>query len=153
MRTTDEQNGRHSRIEEWEAHLRKNGYRFTRSRRAVVEILAHSPQVVSAAQLTELAAQRHPELGRATVYRALETLIELGLVHRVHDDQGCHNYIAADKVSRDAVPHALLICDACGRTDVVSSAKLEEFARAIEHESGYRIQRQYVQLTGLCTNC
>jgi len=153
MRTTVEQTGRRSRTEEWGAHLRTNGYRFTRSRRAVVEILAHSHQVVSAAQLTELAAQRHPELGRATVYRALETLIELGLVHRVHDDQGCHNYIAADQVNMEDSPHALLICHACGRTDIVSSEKLEELAQAIEYESGYRIQRQYVQLTGLCTNC
>ncbi|MBV7330429.1 transcriptional repressor [Chloroflexi bacterium TSY] len=82
----------------------------------MVEIFVQSKQILSTEQLCALALQRHPDLGRATVYRTLEKLIELELVQRIHDQQGCHHYLAV----MDDDPQALLICSDCQRVYIRS---------------------------------
>jgi len=58
------------------------GYRFTGPRRAVAELIAARDGHFTAADIEADARARRPGIGRATVFRALEVLIELGVVRR-----------------------------------------------------------------------
>lgn len=133
----------------WVSQLRANGYRLTDSRRALVEILVQSKKILNAEQLCDLASQRHPDLGRATVYRTLEKLIELGLVQRVHDQYGCHSYLAL----LDDDPQALLICSDCHRVAAAPSDMFEQVTHSLEEATGYSIQKQVLQFSGMCADC
>ena len=138
------------RFTQWLSVLRTSGYRLTDSRRALVEIFTQGAQVLSPEELLELASQHHSHLGRATVYRTVETLIALGLVRRIHDAHGCHSFMAV----MDDNPQALLICNDCQRVDVApSSDMLAQLTQSIEQATGYTIQNQFLQLSGMCTNC
>ena len=63
--------------------LEDAGYRLTEPRRAVAEMIAGRDGHFTAAELVDEARDRHPGLGRATVFRALDLFTSLNLVERV----------------------------------------------------------------------
>jgi Fur family ferric uptake transcriptional regulator len=74
--------------------LDQAGYRLTRSRRAVAELVAEQSGHFTAADLIAAARARRDRIGRATVFRAIETLGELGLVERLDLPNGDHAYVS-----------------------------------------------------------
>ncbi|WP_417841795.1 Fur family transcriptional regulator [Terasakiella sp.] len=86
------------------------------------------------------------------IYRALDKLIELELVHRLesvnafiacnHGDHHCHSGFCA-----------FAICEACGQvtefSDSVISTQLQDWARA----SQFKTKSTTVEIRGLCANC
>lgn len=136
-------------IDDWLTTLRANGYRLTDARRALVEIMATSHCSLSAQALFDLAQVTHPDLGMATVYRTLEKLAAVGLVQRVHDSHGCRTYVAAT-----ALPGpGLVICQGCGRCDVVDEETVQRLIQQFQQQSNYQIQQYWLQLRGLCAAC
>ncbi len=122
---------------------------MTDSRRALISTLADSGRVLNAEEIHDLTMQRYPELGRATVYRALDLFVDLGLIRRVHDEQGCHGYMSAP----DDGTHGLLVCDSCHRVEDVPREALEHFAQSVLEETGFHVGVSAVQLSGRCTDC
>jgi Fur family transcriptional regulator, ferric uptake regulator len=137
-------------VEEWLSRLQENGYRLTEPRRAVVEVIASSQQVINPLEVFGQARQRYPGLGLVTVYRTIEKLEELHLVQRVHQPSGCQGFVAAFSGHQH-----LLICQACGRVEFFSgeNEQMESWTASLEHESGYTIQEHWLQLFGLCASC
>ncbi len=136
-------------LDEWLADLRAGGYRLTEARRVLIELMATSCRPLSAHQLYALAQKTQANVGLATVYRTLEKLEELGLVQRVHDQQGCHSYIA-----NTGFPNPLLLlCEECGRLAPVDDARLTRLIQSIIERSDYQIQHYWLQLNGLCPDC
>src|SRR4051794_24918774 len=87
--------------------LAARGFRNTAARRTVVERILDTEGQFTARQLHETLLSR--EIGRATVYRALELLVELGVLDRLHIDERCSSYVVcADR------HHHHLICERCG---------------------------------------
>ena len=136
------------RVERWLSTLCANGYRLTGARRAVVEVLAASDRALNPTQVFDLARQRYPVLGLATVYRTVERLEELGLVERMHLPEGCHAYLAA------TVGHQhVLFCERCGRAEYFNGCGLEDLIARVSADSGYVVQDHWLQLHGLCATC
>ena len=74
---------------DWLAALAESGFRVTAVQETLIDIFAHSEYPLSAEQAWDAARQSRPQTGRATVYRMVEKLENLGLVRRVHGYQGC----------------------------------------------------------------
>ncbi len=74
------------------AVLTQAGYSNTHARRAVLAALCEAGGQAAGAELLEIGRAHHPELGLVTVYRTLEILLSLGLVRRLHREEGCHVY-------------------------------------------------------------
>ena len=72
--------------------LAQAGYSNTRSRRAVLMAICEAGGQASGAELLALGRAHHPPLGLVTVYRTLDLLLSLGLVRKLHLDEGCHTY-------------------------------------------------------------
>ena len=68
------------------------GHSNTRARRAVLAALCEANGQATPAQLLALGRVHQPNLGLITVYRTLEILSVLGLVRKLHLDEGCSTY-------------------------------------------------------------
>ena len=139
-------------LERLEAVCRGRGLRLTRQRRAVLRQLALEGRALSAYELLE---RLRPEDGRSTpagIYRALEYLIEAGLVHRLESTRA---FILCDLTEPPAAPHAgqLLICRGCGSVAETEDARLTEAAERLGAAHGFVIDARAVELTGLCGRC
>ncbi len=73
----------------------KRGLKCTPQRLAVLGILQESPRYFSITETYKKVKRVLPGTGLATVYRALEALVDLGLIVRVHLEDGCHSYTVA----------------------------------------------------------
>ena len=129
--------------------LRAHGQRYTRSRRAIVEVLAgpaprcRSPRCSSAT-------------GRAVAtYRNLTELEEAGVVHRVLGTDEFSRYELAEDL---AGHHHHLICSHCGdvRDFTVSPALEAELQRALDRIAGahgFAVDHHRLDLIGTCDDC
>jgi Fur family ferric uptake transcriptional regulator len=130
--------------------LRERGERVTPARLAVVEVLAGTEEHLSAEQIGERAEELRPGIHRATVYRALEALGELGLVTHVNLGRaGTTYHLAGDLVPR----HLHLRCSECGKVVDVAGDILDPVRRKLQRELGFRLAPEQVALIGLCADC
>lgn len=132
------------------ATLQGAGLRRGGARTAVVEALAGHDCAVTALELDDELRRRQPPVGRASVYRALDQLEELGLVQRIEVTRGTAAY---ERVEPSGHHHHHAICRCCGRMETFEDASLE---RAIERVAGqvpFEISEHDVVLRGLCKRC
>lgn len=133
----------------WLTHLAENGYRLTKPRQVVVNIMATSERVLNPLDVFELGREKYPGLGLVTVYRTLEKLEELGLIQRVHQPSGCQAFVSASSGHEH-----LLICLICGRAEYFQGDEgMTTLMQSVEKSSGYQIQEHWLQLLGVCREC
>ena len=136
--------------EHTEARLRAAGHRSGSGRRAVIEVLARHDCLMTAGDiLAELRGAGHP-IGFATVYRALETLTELGLVRRV--DAGTAS-AAYEPVDPSGEHHHHVVCDRCGEVTPFVDEELERSIARLSRRLGGEIHSHEVTLRGACPGC
>lgn len=85
------------------------------------------------------------------VYRALDKLIEYGLVHRV---ESLNSFVAC------AHPHdhkhglaVFAICDVCGSVDEFSDAAIERRLKGWANDHAFRMNAATVEMHGVCGRC
>jgi len=133
----------------WEDCLTEAGCRITASRRAVAQVLLDTSAPLSPQELFERGTLLHLKLGLVTVYRTLALLERLGLVRRIHRDDGCHAYLS----SSPGHCHAL-ICRSCGiAVEFPGGDDLKALARRVETSTGFQVDDHLLQLAGLCPGC
>lgn len=138
----------------WSEHalatLGEAGYRRGGARTAVVGALARHDCAVTALELERELGRRKVNVGRASIYRALEVLEELGLVQRFEVERGIASY---ERVNLSGHHHHHAICRRCGRMEPFEDRGLE---RAIAHVSDsvpFDVAEHDVVLRGLCERC
>jgi len=134
--------------DEWLGALQDSGYRLTAPLRVLVELLANSPRALQPVDLYDLGRREYPRMGLVTVYRTLDKLQELGLVQRIHQENGCHIYLRA------AHGHEhVLLCSHCGRAVYFSGDNLSELGAELAQQTGFSIQEHWLQFLGICADC
>jgi len=124
------------------------GYRLTGPRRSLASLIAGQDGHFTAAQLVVDARERRLGVGRATIFRTLEVLEELGLVERLDLPSGDHAYVACQ-----AAHHHHVVCSRCGHTREIDDAGLRVVVREIAHRTGFRVDEHRLELFGLCPAC
>ena len=127
--------------------LRAKGDRLTASRRAVVDALLAGGHHSTADEIATRVAERHPEVHRATVYRTLDRLEEVGVITHVHLGHGPTTFHLNDR------PHHHAVCSSCGAVVEVSLAALDDLAAQLRSEHGFELSTQHFALSGRCRNC
>ncbi|HYJ21674.1 MAG TPA: Fur family transcriptional regulator [Solirubrobacterales bacterium] len=139
---------------DWARHaleaLRAAGHRRGGARTAVVEALAGHNCAVTALELDDELRRRRPPVGRASVYRALEQLEELGLVQRIEVHRGTAGY---ERVDPDGHHHHHAICRACGRMVPFEDSSLEEAIGRLSETISFKVTEHDVVLRGTCDRC
>lgn len=132
------------------AALSSAGYRRGGARSAVVELLGRQDCCLSAQEIfDELRRARRP-VGIASVYRALEALVELRLVKRVDAGDGIARY---EPAGTDGDHHHHLVCRDCGKVEAFSDSRLERAIDRVAGGLGYTVEEHEVVLTGACSDC
>jgi Fur family ferric uptake transcriptional regulator len=138
----------------WAEHalraLRQAGYRRGGARTAVVEALARHDCAVTAIELDDELRRRRPAVGRASVYRALEQLEQLGLVQRMEVTRGTAGY---ERVDPGGEHHHHAICRRCGRMVPFEDPSLERAIEKLSGEISFEVTDHDVVLRGLCERC
>ena len=143
-----------------EALCTRRGAQLTELRRQVLGLVLQADQPVGAyALLDRLKAQR---AGAAppTVYRALDFLLEQGLIHKVERLNafvGCvdaldHPTDCACEAEHDH-PHQFLICTKCGNTAEISDHAVSQALEKAAARAGFALIRATVEIEGLCGKC
>ncbi len=133
-----------------EARCEELGERLTPARlRAYTELL-RSDKPVSAYELVALLeAREERKIAPLTVYRHLNFLIKVGLVHRLESTQ---SYLPCDHP--DHVHESqYLLCSSCGHVDELESKKVGDLLGKIADTHGFRPTNAVVEITGVCESC
>ncbi len=125
------------------------GHRLTGQRLAATRLIAAHDGPFTAADLAAAAEVRDLRIGRATIFRAIELLLELGVIERLDLPSGEHAYVAC----RPAHHHHHVVCSGCGRAVDIDDAGLRAVVTAVESRTGYRIDTHRLELFGLCAAC
>lgn len=125
--------------------LGEAGFRSGAARRRVIELLDGEHCAVTALEID----RRLPSVGRATVYRTLEQLEQLDLVHRV--DVG--GEVVAYERSDPSEHHHHAVCVRCGRLLPFEDSRLEQAIHAVGETVEFEIVSHDVLLRGLCLDC
>ncbi len=126
----------------------KRGLKCTPQRLAVLGILQESPRHFSIAEIHKKVKRVLPGTGLATVYRALEALVDLGLIVRVHLEDGCHSYTVAPIGHQHSI-----VCVGCNRVMDFAECPIEDISKKLSTETGFTIQNHFLQLYGKCRTC
>jgi len=124
------------------------GERVTRQRVLVANALAASGRQVTAEQLYRSLRRREPGIGRATVFRTLETLVEAGVARRLEQDGHVYAYVAC-------LPehHHHLACTRCGRVEEIDEAYIRPIAHRLARDMGFEIDDARLDFYGRCATC
>lgn len=136
------------KMRELETACHKRGLPVTVQRTVVFEALLRSGSHPTVDELYQEVRKRLPNISRATVYRVLDTLTELGLAKRISTRD------AAARFDANLCRHHHLVCEACGRVEDVPEEviPLKELAeiRDLKH---FEIHDYSVEIRGLCEQC
>lgn len=126
--------------------LRSRGLPLTLQRRAILERFLGCTDHPAADTLHADVAAQMPALSRATVYRTLETLVELGLAVRIAHPGSEQRYDPRTDT------HHHLVCDRCGAVRDHESPALAALPLP-QRTRGFVAQSYSVQFRGLCAAC
>jgi Fur family ferric uptake transcriptional regulator len=121
--------------------------RRTDQRRTILEVLLDAKGPQTADEI--MAAMSRKSANKVTVYRTLESMVGVGLVHRVFAHKRAEYFELADRCT-DAQCHPHFTCVSCGATNCAVGASVP-IAKGLE--KGFIIHRQQVYLEGLCPRC
>jgi Fur family ferric uptake transcriptional regulator len=116
----------------------------------VIGYLAEQACCLSAQEVFDGLRAQGRSIGIASVYRVLDQLADLRLVHRVELGQGVTRFEAAQPGGEH---HHHLVCDDCGKVDTFDDAELERALRRVAGSHGYALDEHEVVLRGSCTDC
>lgn len=134
------------RAEDILGRLERLGYRDTAPRRAIVEAVCARDGSFTAQEIAAELADRG--IGRATVFRAMGVLQELGYLSRLHVGEECHRYTLCD-----ATHHHHLVCTSCGQVYPFAACSVEEAAGKAAARVQFAVHGHHVDVYGRCAAC
>jgi Fur family ferric uptake transcriptional regulator len=126
--------------------LLEAGFRSGGGRRKVVDLLGDEHCALTAMEID----RRLPDVGRATVYRALEQLEGLGLIQKVDVGGDAAGYERVDAGGRH---HHHIVCERCGRVIAFEDDRLEQAIVALTKRPDFSVHSHEVTLRGACASC
>lgn len=120
--------------------------RTTRQKTAIRSVLEAAHRPLSPQEILEAARSQVPELGIATVYRNLKSLLELGEIHAVPLPGDSPRYEPSSVAS---VHHHHFQCTVCGRVFDLQGCR-QDFAAMIP--PGFTLERHEITLYGRCAD-
>ncbi len=127
----------------------QRGQRLTPIRQKVLEILLRESRSLKAYEMLDRIRSVHPGAAPPTVYRALDFLVEQGLIHRL-------DAINAWTACMDAAgePHDILVvCTECGKVAELSAPALSRQLAQKVSDAGFVLSGHETELRALCAAC
>lgn len=126
-----------------------SGLRLTPLRRRVLELVWGSHTPVKAYDLLATLGKERDQAAPPTVYRALDFLLEAGLVHRI---ASLNAFVGCGE---PGLGHAgqFLICTGCGMVAELDEPELSNTIATSAARLGFEVRRETIEIEGLCAQC
>jgi Fur family zinc uptake transcriptional regulator len=126
------------------------GVRLTDLRLQVLELIWQNHKPLGAYSLMEMLAKASTRrVAPPTVYRALDFLLEQGLIHRIN----ALNAFVGCPSPRHQHQNHFLICRDCGVAVELDNPQLVEDIQRSAQAAGFSVQTQSLEVMGLCPGC
>lgn len=123
--------------------------RFTDMRRRVFTMIWQSHKAVTAYELLDALQSEGLRVQPPTVYRALEFLTGLGLVHRI---ESLNAYFGCEHPDCEHLGQ-YFICRECGRVAEAIDNGMSNEVRKSAAAVGFKVESTTIEITGLCHDC
>ena len=101
----------------------------------------------TADQVYAYVSEKYPEISRATIYRNLNQLSEMGEISRVKNPCG------ADRYDHITTPHHHFICNCCHELINVEIPAIDNLVVLCEEQIGAKVEESQIFFGGVCRNC
>lgn len=128
---------------------RERGLRFTELRRRVLMLVWDSHKPIGAYDILDKLGGEGKAAAPPTVYRALDFLIEAGLVHRLDT---LNAYVGCPDPARSHTGQ-FLICRSCRTVVELADPGIEAVVAEKAAGLGFTAVHQMLEVQGLCANC
>jgi Fur family zinc uptake transcriptional regulator len=125
------------------------GTRLTEPRRRVLALLADAQTPLKAYDLIARAGADGGAVKPPTVYRALEFLCQIGVVHRIEQDA---TYVACNHIGHGHLA-ALFVCDLCHGVTEVHVDDIERQLTSAAQSTGFALAHLVIEGRGTCQAC
>lgn len=139
--------GRRERIAEFERVCRARGLPITTQRKTVFALLIGRTDHPTADQVYDQVRGYISTISRTSVYRILDTLVELGLITKV-----CHPGSAA-RFDPKTARHHHLVCLYCERIIDLEEQRLDNLVWPDVRGHGFQIHDYHIHFQGICAEC
>ncbi len=134
---------------DWKKTLSQKGYRLTKPRKQVIELLETAEVALSPQQIHHELQQKRCDLGLVSVYRTLDLLTNLELLTVVYDTQRNPGYMLST-----AGHHHHIVCQQCHKAmEFSGSNDIDGLVHRVEEETSFQVSSHFLQLFGLCPEC
>jgi Fur family ferric uptake transcriptional regulator len=129
--------------------LRPAGSKRSSKREHILGAFLEQEGHLSADDLFSLVRSKHPGIGRATVYRTLQWMVDQGLARKVDFGEGRSRFEPTYHHPR----HFHLICEQCHRSSEFLSSDVESLMDEIAAARNFTARQAVVQILGTCDEC
>jgi Fur family ferric uptake transcriptional regulator len=115
----------------------------------IVDVFLRQEGHLSADDLFELIRREDQRISRATVYRALQWMVEAGIARRVDFGEGHVGFEHSYRHPR----HFHLICKSCNRSSEFLSSDIEALIEEVAAARDFSARQSVLQIYGTCAEC
>ncbi len=127
----------------------KKKVRLTVIRRRVLELICSSHKAIGAYELLDLFREEDQKAKPITIYRALDFLMEVGLVHKVESLNAFIGCLQADTNHQTII----LICNNCKNAFELGATSVYKTIFAMSKKVQFAPASLTIELKGLCISC
>lgn len=141
-------------VDSLKKELKNRKWRMTPQREQVLKVFIETnSEHLGAEEVYRYLISKRTNVSKATVYRTIDLLVELGFLRRLQFDEGVYRYELVDKESK----HSHFICNSCGKIyelkgELSPENVMKEYVNLLV-ESGYVVEEFDVKFRGTCPKC
>jgi Fe2+ or Zn2+ uptake regulation protein len=129
------------------ARLKVAGYRLTAPRRAVAQVLEREGLHLSPNEILTQGKRIYPKLSRATVYRTLHLLTELGVIRPIYLHDASQRYVTTQG------GHHHLVCTDCGAAFEFEQCDADQLVSTLSERFSFEVHSHLLEFYGVCKTC
>ena len=130
-------------------HLKSENLKSSSQREDILKIFYNSGKHLTAEELYNICRETIPNLGIATIYRAIKLFCSIGICKEIIIDSGISRYEINDERNH----HDHLICSKCGIFIEIVSPEIEKIQKKISESHGFELISHHLNLYGVCPKC
>lgn len=122
-------------------------YRFTKQRKAILQVLENANIPVRAEDIYLLVKEKGVDISLSTIYRNLDMLVKEGLVIK--------SYMMNEDKARFALPDKknYLVCEKCGKIIIIDNCPFDKFKEELKEVHQFEITGHCIEVYGICPDC
>lgn len=119
----------------------------TIQRSLVLEAVNRLKSHATADEVYAEVAATHPNISKATVYRNLNLLSEMGMIRKLEIPGG------ADRFDHICKEHCHVKCEKCGRVFDIEIPYIDGLDNLVENRNGFELTGYDILFRGICPGC